>query len=361
MEGEGGGMAEAIAKEGVYPADALQRFTARVFEAAGMPGSDADIMAEHLVWADLHGVAWLGVRKIPQYLARMRAGGTPAQSEARTVVDMPALVVVDARNAWGQVVGNRLMETILPRARASGVCVGLVRNTTTAGVLGRYANMAASQGMIGMAINNSPPLQAAAGGVEKVTGNQAFAIAAPAGKHPPLVLDMATSAITLARLHEYAERGESISDGVALDAEGAPTRDAAKALKGVLLPMAGHRGFGLALMWEVLTGVLSGSEQFSTDALMPDAYDRPQGISLFMMAIDPEAVMPRQVFEARVERVIDAVRASKPAPGVGRITVPGERSHAIAASRRREGIAIPGSLRATLVAIAAEHGVPWPG
>jgi LDH2 family malate/lactate/ureidoglycolate dehydrogenase len=344
----------------LYTADQLHEFSQRVFEKLGMRSADAAVLANHLAWADLHGITWLGIRKIPQYAGRLRGGGTPADAQAVTIRDTPSVVVVDGGNGWGIVAAHNLMKTLIEKARSSGICMGLVRNTSTAGALGYYAALAAEQRMIGMANTNCPPLQAAPGGATKLIGNQAFAIASPAGRHPPLLLDMATSAITLARIHGYETRREALPPGLALDKAGNPTVDPASALAGVLLPMAGHRGFGLALMWEIFTGVLSGSQRFFSDALMPDAFDRPQGISLFLLAIDPAFVMPYADFQARVDRVIDEIHASPPAAGVERIIVPGERSQALAARRRREGIPIPRTLVGTLTAFGKDLGVPWP-
>lgn len=342
----------------LYTADDLHRFSRQVFEKLGMPAADAAVLAAHLVWADERGITWLGVRKIPQYAARLRNGGTAPDARPVTVLDTPSVLVVDGRRGWGIVTGHQVMNAIVAKARINGIAMGLVRNTSTAGALGYFAALAAEQRMIGMANTNCPPLQAAPGGTTKLIGNQAFAIASPAGRHPPILLDMATSAITLARIHGYEQRGEELPTGVALDRAGKPTVDPASALAGVLLPMAGHRGFGLALMWEILTGVLSGSTQFFSDVLMPDVAARSQGISMFLLAIDPAFMMPYADFQARVDRVIDEIHA---APAAGeRLVVPGERSQARAARCRRKGIPLARSVVATLSQFGQELDVSWP-
>jgi LDH2 family malate/lactate/ureidoglycolate dehydrogenase len=338
----------------------LRHFTARVFDRLGMRTEDADVLAEHLVWADLHGIPSLGVRKIPQYGARIRRGGTRPDGVMSVVHEHGAVTHVDGDDTWGQVVGARGMQLAVDKAGDFGVGVAIVRNTTSAGSLGRLATFAVDAGLIGIAINNCPPLQPVWGSSEKTVGNQAFAIASPAGDHPPLVLDMATSAITMARLHEFQAEGKPLPQGVAIDADGTPTVDPAAALKGLLLPMGGHRGSGLALMWEVLTGVLAGGERFLSDTLMPDVYDRPQGISLFLMAIDPTVLMPRDEFEQRVDRLIDHVHAARPASGFDSVRVPGEGSHAIAERRQRDGIPVAPDLASQLRKIGAELGIAWP-
>lgn len=344
----------------LYTADRLHQFAQQIFEKLGMRSVDAAVLAAHLVWSDLRGITWLGIRKIPQYANRLRSGGTSVNAEPVTIRDTASVFAVDGKNGWGIVTGHHVMKTIIEKARSSGICMGLVRNTSTAGALGYFPALAAEQQMIGMANTNAPPLQAAPGGTTKLIGNQAFAIASPAGRHPPLLLDMANSAITLAGIHGYESRGEALPPGLALDKAGKPTVDPASALAGVLLPMAGHRGFGLALMWEIFTGVLSGSDKFFGDVLMPDVFGRPQNISLFMLAIDPAFVMPYAEFQARVDKVIDAIHASPPAAGVERIIVPGERSHALAVRRKREGIPIPQTQVEALTQFGKELGVAWP-
>jgi LDH2 family malate/lactate/ureidoglycolate dehydrogenase len=269
------------------------------------------------------------------------------------------MVLLDAHDSWGQVVAPRAMDLAIEKARGGGVGLAVVRNTTSSGMLGFYAIRAVAARMIGLAINNSPPLMPPAGGTGKVLGNQAFAIASPAGRHEPILLDMATSAITLARIHDHVGAGTDLPPDVALDAAGEPTIDPISALEGFLLPMGGHRGAGLALMWEVLTGVLGGSDRFGTNVTGPDVTDRPQGVTVFLLAIDPEISMPFDDFAPRVDRLIDRIHASPPAPGVDRVTVPGERSFERAASGRGEGVTLPGALAERLAVIGAELGVTW--
>jgi LDH2 family malate/lactate/ureidoglycolate dehydrogenase len=327
-----------------------------VFEKAGMRSVDAQLLAQHLSWADRRGISWLGVNKIPQYLERLRTGCTPADAELSIVADLPSFVLIDGHDAFGQVVGYHAMKAAMAKARSAGAAVAVVRNTTSAGALGYFAALASDEQMIGLAINNSPPLQPAVGGSSKVVGNQAFAVGSPASSHTSLILDMATSAITLARIHDYDTSGEDLPEGVALAADGTPTTDPAAALRGVLLPVGGHRGFGLAMMWEVLTGVLAGGPRFSQNVTGPDEFDRPQGVSMFLLAVNPAAVMPHDTFTDRVDQLIDQVKASGDGPARA-VRVPGERSAQIRAERDRQGIPVPAKLYARLQHIGTELGV----
>ena len=336
------------------PPEELRSFVTRLFARLGMPVGAAATMADPLVWAALRGWTWQGTARIPQYAARLRAGGTRPHSDVVVVAERDAFAVLDAGDTWGHVAGAHAMDMAVAKARDAGVGTVVVRNTTSAGALGYYAARAAGEGLVGLAVNNSAPLLAPWGGRGKVLGNQAFAIACPAGSHPPLVLDSATSTVSFARALELLQRGETLPEGAALDADGRPTVDPAAALEGILLPMGGHRGYALAVMWEVLTGVLAGGDRYSTGVTMPDEYHRPQGVSLFLLAVDPEAALPGGAFGGRAEELVERLQASPPADGVDRVAVPGERSAAVAAERARNGIPLGADLVASLDQLAVE-------
>jgi LDH2 family malate/lactate/ureidoglycolate dehydrogenase len=335
----------------------LHRFARAVFEKAGMPPDDAAILAEHLVWADLRGVAALGVAKIPQYLPRLREGGTSTVAEPSVRAERGGFLAVDGHDGFGQVVAYKVMRRLIEKARDTGISAAVVRNTTSAGALGRFPALAVDAQMIGIAINNGPVLMPAPGGAEKVLGNQAFAIASPAGGNDPVVLDMALSGIAMARIHEYDARREMLPEGLALTADGVPTVDPAAALGGILSPMGGHRGFGLAFLWELLTGVLSGGPGFSSDVGWPADADKPQGVSMLLIVIDPTVSLPYSEYVSRADELIDRIHNSRSVEGADRPTVPGERSAARMARRRSDGIRLPATLLTELSAIGDDVGV----
>jgi LDH2 family malate/lactate/ureidoglycolate dehydrogenase len=154
-----------------------------------------------------------------------------------------------------------------------------------------------------------------------------------------------------------AERGEPLPEGVLLDAEGRPTRDPEAWVEGLLVPAGGHRGSGLAIMFEILTGVLAGGDRFGPDVGSPNAAGEPQGVSLVTMAIDPTVSMPYEQFVDRVDRVIDAVHAAPPAAGTDRVNVPGERGFRTAEQRLRDGIPLAPSRVDALRALGVDLGV----
>jgi LDH2 family malate/lactate/ureidoglycolate dehydrogenase len=344
----------------VIPVAEARAFGQAIFERLDMPADDARVLADHFVWNDRRGQPWLGVRRIPEYVTRLQAGATAARPKLTTVADRGAFLVLDGGNGWGHVIGARAMNVAVTRAREFGLAGVSVRNTTSAGAIGYYALQAAEQRMIGLAINNSQPIQAAWGGSASLLGTEAFAVSCPAGHHPPLLLDMATSALSLVGVKKHRDRGESLPAGAALTADGRPTVDPEEALRGLILPMAGHRGYALAVLWETLTGVLAGGDRFGTDVGLFDDYSGPQGVSLFLLAIDPTVSMPYEEFTARTDTLIDQMHDSPTVPGVDRVLVPGERSHNDAVAADREGLSLPAEVFETLERLGSELGVPPP-
>lgn len=341
-------------------AEQLRSFATSVLRAVGMPDDDAGAAANAMVWAELRDLPMHGVSgKLPQCVRRIQAGVTSAEVEWTPVSETTSSMVFDARDGWGQVAGVRAMRAAILKARTSGIGMATMRSSSSAAAMGHYASLAIDERMIGVAITNGPPLMPAPGGTTKIVGNQGFALGAPAARHRPLLFDSALSLISTGEIHTAHERGEQLPPGLMLDAAGRPTTDPETALAGLYVPIGGHRGFGLALMWEILTGVLSGGAVFGPEVGAPDVYDRAQGVSHFFLALDPARSMPFEEFTARVDDLIDQIHASPPAAGTRRIYVPGERGYETAERREREGIPIAAKRLETLKKLGTEVGVAW--
>jgi LDH2 family malate/lactate/ureidoglycolate dehydrogenase len=346
------------ATSNVVSAEQLRAFTEDVLRAVDMSAEDAAITADAMLWGELRGLTHHGVAaKLPNLVARIRAGGTNPRATLEVVLALPAMVLYDGHDGWGQVLATRGMRATMERACSSGAAVGVIRNSSSPAALGYYSSLAAAEGMIGMVVSNAVPTMPPWGGATLFIGNQPHSIAAPAGSFAPVVYDSATSAVSTGTLHEYQHRGEPLPEGVALSADGQPTTDPAEALKGLLMPAGDHRGSGIALMWEIITGVLSGSEFLLSGVGSPNALARPQGVSLFLMAIDPTAVMSRDAFAARVDGLLEQLHAVKPQQGIERIFAPGERSAEVAQDRLRRGIPFSAPQLAALRSVAADTSV----
>lgn len=337
---------------------ALREFAQRALASVGMPAADAATTAEAMVWADLRGLDGHGVGgKLAQCVRRIQAGGTRADPKIRTLRQGSSTVLLDGENSWGQVAGIVGMHAAIARARFSGIGVASVRDISSAAALGYYPTLAVSERMIGLAITNGPSLIAPWGGTRKLLGNQGHAIGCPAGRHFPILFDSATTVMSTGEMDLRKERGEHLPDGVLFDSRGEATHDPAEWMTGLLVPIGGHRGYGLSLMLEILTGVLAGGARVAPNVGHPFEYSAPQGVSLIMMAIDPEISMPFADFIDRVDQLIDRVHTSRRAAGVDRIYIPGERGCLTAQERARDGIPISAGRAAKLRALAQELGV----
>lgn len=336
---------------GLVRAEALRAFAERALSAVGMRPPDAAIVADGMVWCDLRGIEPHGVAKLPVCIARFEAGGSLAGAVPTVVQETATTAVLDAGAAWGQLAATRAMELAIERAGRQQVGVVVVRNSSSLGALGYYPLLAAHRDLIGLTITNSMPLLAPWGGATKLLGNQAYAIACPAGAHPPVLLDTSNGATSWGRIVIAAEKGEQLAPGLALDRDGRPTIDPAEAARGLLQPVGGHKGYGLALMWELLTGVLAGLAYGPNVGPLEPAEGR-QEVSHFVLALDPAAFLPLDRFKARVDDLIDQIHAVPPAPGVERVLVPGERGFRLAAERERSGIPLPARRVAELARLA---------
>ena len=345
----------------VVDAADLREFAAAVLRAHGMATADADLTADAMVWADLRGRYAHGASsKLPQCVSRIRAGGTSPSGELPVLTETAATFALDGRNTWGQAAASRAMALAVGKARSAGASVGVVRDCSSAAAMGYYPLLAVAEGMIGIAFTNGPPLIAPSGGTTKLLGNQAHALGCPAGRHHPIVYDAATTAMSTSEMDLVHERGELLPAGVLFTADGRPTRDPSQWVDGLLAPAGGHRGYGLSLMLEILTGVLAGGTRLAPEVGHPFRSGDPQGVALFVMAIDPEHSVGYEELTRRVDSLIERLHASETSPGVERIYVPGERSFMLAEQRERDGIPMPAERLDNLCRLGSDLGLTLP-
>ncbi|MQA80113.1 MAG: Ldh family oxidoreductase [Streptosporangiales bacterium] len=248
--------------------------------------------------------------------------------------------VIDGGGGIGFVVATRAMGVAIEKARASGLAVVVVRNSNHLGAVGLYALAAAEAGFLGLATSNASPIMAAAGSRHKAVSNAPFAYAVPTGLFP-LVLDVAMSATAGMKVRLAAERGEEIPLGWVLDADGRATTDpGAYAAGGSLAPLGGHKGYGLALLTEVLAGALSGAAM--TRAVVPWLVEpgTPTNAGHAFVVMDVECFMGRAEFEARMRLLVDEMHELETAPGVDRVVVPGEPEHHAERRAAAEGLVL---------------------
>ncbi|MFC5392515.1 Ldh family oxidoreductase [Bosea vestrisii] len=347
-----------MTNSGFRPASALRELAQALLAKVGAPADHASLVAEALVDADIEGLGSHGLMLLPMYLERIEKGSVDAAAKGEIVVDAGARVTIDAVNALGQVTAERASALAVERAEEHGLAAIAVRNAFHIGAAGRFARRIALAGQIGIVMANTRPLLPAPGGAERVVGNNPLAVAVPTGGEP-LVLDLAMSAGAMGKIRLAQSRGEPIPEGWAATADGLPTTDAVEAIKGMLLPAAGAKGFGLAVMVDLLAGGLSGGA--IGDAVRPLYGDlsEPYASANLFIAIDIAGFRPLGEFEAAASGFAERIRSSKPAPGGSPIRMPGDR--AAKAHRDFDGNCriAPATLSA-LRAAAERLGVPFP-
>lgn len=336
--------------------DALRSLVMRIYEHGGLPARDAALVADTLVQADLWGHQSHGVLRTRWYYARLQSGAMKPVTEPRIVKDSSAVVVVDAQDGVGQVATEWATREAIRRAKAHGVASIAVRNSNHFGTCMYYTRMATEAGCIMMLTTNGGPAIAPWGGVRKIIGTNPWSISTPAGKHPPFMMDMANTGVARGKIYLARQRHEKIPEGWALTADGRPTTDPQEAIDGIILPMAGHKGYAIASIVDILSGVLSASK-FLSAVNGPYKTDLKSGAGHFITAYDIEAFQPLAEFNARMESFIAEVKSVPHAEGVDEIFYPGEMEARADERQRREGIELPRDTLEDLGRLAAECGL----
>jgi LDH2 family malate/lactate/ureidoglycolate dehydrogenase len=338
----------------------LLEFTQAVYAKAGLPAEDAHRIADTLVQADLWGHQSHGVLRLPWYRARVAAGMMRARTRPEFIVDAGAVAVIDGRDGVGQVLATLAMDEAVRRAKAHGIGAVAVRNSNHFGTAMYYTSMAARAGCVGFLSTNASPSMAPWGGRRKLLGNNPWSIAAPAGKHATMMLDIANSGVARGKVYLARQKGEKIPEGWALDKDGVPTVDAQAAIDGIILPMAEHKGYAIAMMMDVLSGVLSGSG-FASAVHGPYQFEHKSQCGHLAIAMNIAAFQPEAIFNARMEAFVAEVKSVPLARGFEEVFYPGEIEARNDEKSRREGLSFPDDTLVDLEKMAKETGVvrPW--
>jgi LDH2 family malate/lactate/ureidoglycolate dehydrogenase len=277
------------------------------------------------------------------------------------VREAPAFLQVDGGNGSGAWIARQIMQRCIDRARDTGACFATVFNGNHFGIAATYTEMAAREGMIGIAMSNAPASMVPTGGRQRLLGANPLSIAVPAGDRPPLILDMATSTVAQGKIILAAKEGKTeIPAGWAVDSDGNPTTDPHQALQGAMLPFGGAKGYGIALIIDILVAVLSGALTSTHINNFWKDFEHPQNLGFFLGAWNIASVMPLPEFGQRMEALIAEIKACPPAPGHTEVFYPGEIEHRREAQSRREGIALGPAVADDLKKLGAEYDVHFP-
>ena len=342
-----------------FDPEALRSFGGAVLSALGVPGDDAALVADSLVQADLWGHSSHGLLRLPWYAARLRSGAMRAVPEPAVLIDTGPLVLLDGRDGVGQVLTDRARVLATERARQHGVGVVGVRDSNHFGTAMWFTRRAAHDGFVAVLTTNASPAMAPWGGREKRLGTNPWSIAAPGPDGRVVAVDIANTAVARGKIYLARNRGEPIPDSWALTADGSPTTDPAEGVLGVVLPMAGHKGYAITFLMDVLSGALTGSG-VGTEVHGPYEPEARSRAGHLFLAIDPSALGDPADYEARVQRLIDEVKSVPLAQGFDEVFYPGEvEDRAEAANLAAGGVVLAVESLADLRRLGAETGVPF--
>jgi len=328
----------------LYRPEDLKKYIIKFLQKFDIPFTDAEIAADVLVAADLRGINSHGIIRLhTHYGDRLRQGLIDPSSPVATIKDTATSLVLDGGNGFGQVVAHRAMKRCIEKAEHSGIAVATVRNSNHYGIAGYYAMMALSHDMIGISLTNSRPLAAPTYSRAAVLGTNPIAVAVPTDKERPYVLDMATSIVTAGLITIREKAHEEIPLGWGINSSGELTTDPAAVLSGgAVLPlggtdiMRGYKGYGLALLVDILSGVLAGAA-FGPNVDHADE-PSPANVGHFFTALKIEAFRPVDDFKKAMDRLILQMKNAPKVPGHERIYIHGEKEFERADRCAKEGI-----------------------
>jgi L-2-hydroxycarboxylate dehydrogenase (NAD+) len=348
--------------------EALHAFMLALFSKQGLPAEDARTVADVLLAADLRGVDSHGVSRIFYYVMKLQAGTINKTPELRVLSDAPACALLDGDNGMGPVVGKRAMALAIEKAKTQGIGFVAVRRSNHYGIAGYYAMMALEQDMIGVTGTNSVCMVAPTFGTEQMYGTNPLSVACPTAEEEPWVLDMATSSAPFGKLELAMRTGSKVPSGWVQDKDGRPSDDPAAPMgDGALTPlgatpeMSSHKGYGLAVLIDILSGVLSGALWGPQQEGLTRMRMEPSDVGHFFAALRIDPFRPVAEFKSTLDDMLRGLRASRKAEGHERIYVHGEKEREEEARRRAHGIPLHAFVKGVIESQAATHSValPW--
>jgi LDH2 family malate/lactate/ureidoglycolate dehydrogenase len=334
-------------------------FAAEVLRRNGVPDGDAELVADSLVQADLWGHQSHGIMRLSWYVDRLRSGAMKRVTAAQIVVDSGAVTVLDGHDGVGQVLAAGAMKLAIDRSTQHGVAAVGVRNSNHFGTAAYFTRMAPSEGCIGMLLTNASPAMAPWGGKRKAVGNNPWSVAAPSGRFGVVAMDIAMTAVARGKIYLARQKGERIPLSWATDSNGVPTGDPEQAIEGLIQPMGEHKGYAIALMLDVLAGVLTGSS-FGAAVSGPYQAALRSGCGHLAIVLRIGTFLPLAEFQARMDSLIEGLKSVPTAPGFDEIHYPGEIEDRNHRRHLAEGLTLPAKTMQDMRKLARDAGVAAP-
>ncbi len=346
--------------------DALNKMVGEVFVRSGYSAEDARIIADVLLAADLSGIESHGVQRLVLYQYGISIGRIKVDAKPTVVKETPLSVVIDADQGMGQVVSHNAMKAAIEKAKKSGIGVALVRNSNHYGIAGYYSMMAAKEGLLGISMTNTQALAVPTFGRTPLLGTNPIAVAMPADP-APFALDMSTSVVTGGKMEVYAKNHKPLPEGWAVDAQGFVNTDAQAfvnnrgASSGGLLPLggagelfSGHKGFGLSMVVELMTGIMSGGV---TSAGVRKVKEQELCCHMFAAVDYAMFTDDKAALEKRFSDYMRLIRGSEPVEGQERIYLAGDKEREHMENARKNGIPVNGATYDELNVILKKQGM----
>jgi LDH2 family malate/lactate/ureidoglycolate dehydrogenase len=354
MAGVDGGM--------LFSSDRLRVWTQDIFRKIGVGVEDATLLANSMIEANLRGVDTHGItRMLCVYVERIRRGVMNPESRFTVVREKASTALIDCHNSIGQMGAAKAMQMAIEKARQTGVAFTAVTHSNHYGMAAYWAMMALPQGMIGFSSTNAPAAAAPTGGRTAMLGANPFAVAFPTEHELPVILDLSTTVVARGRILLYAKQDKPLEPGWALDERGIPTTDPHAALKGLLAPIGGYKGYGMMLALDLLCGIMTGSNYGAHfPGFLADNMIEPTDVGSVFGAIHVESFMDLPEFKTSMDKAIQEIKHSDRVEGVQRIYIPGEIEFETKADRLARGIPIPEVVIKDFIALGRELSTPFP-
>lgn len=346
----------------LFPAPKLREWAEKIFQRVGVSEKDAALLTDSLIEANLRGVDTHGItRMLNVYVKRIQAGVMKPKTGIKVLREKASTALIECNNGIGQIASGFAMDMAIKKAAATGTAFIATTHSNHYGTAAYWAMKALEHGMIGFSATNAPATVAPTGGKTAMLGTNPFAVAIPAGEERPFVLDLATTVVARGRIVLYAKQNKQLEPGWAFDEFGRPTTDPHEAVKGLLAPIAGYKGYGIALAIDMMCGIMTGSNYGAHfPGFLADNLKDPTDVGSVFMAVSIDGFMDLPEFKAGMDRAIREIRNSARADGVKRIYIPGEIEMETRGDRLANGIPLPENIVQELKSLGTEFGLPFP-
>ena len=334
-------------------------FVIDILVTKGLTNADARLVGKCIVDADLRGVETHGLIRLPGYVDRLERGLMNPKPKIKITGQTSVCASLDGDNGFGFLAASRGMQEAITMASEHGIGVVSAFNSNHFGMAASYLIQAVDSGFFAFAFTNSARSMPPWGGRKGLFGTSPFAAAAPAGVGPPFILDMSPAIAARGKFRLAEKRGEKIPDGFALDKDGKPTTDPTEALEGVVLPIGGYKGSGIAMLMDILSGVVSGAGFAGGVRDQYTDWDGPQNVGHFFLAMQPGIFINEKEFRDRMDILVSEVKSNPLAQGHKEILIPGEKEAKLSEERKKNGIPYAKSDIQVFGELAARCGVPF--